>query len=221
MPLSKQHKQQTHERILRTAARAFRASGVDGVSIPDLMRQAGLTHGGFYAHFASKDALVAEACAQGIQDSGEQLFAAAEQAPTGEQARTIVNWYLSRSHRDTPETGCVIAALAGDITREPVEVRHAFTEALQRYVARLAALLPEEPGADTTEREDAALVLLSGMAGALLLARAVDEPALSDRILRAARHYYRATFGAANVSASQDTEQESEPRTETGETNEA
>jgi TetR/AcrR family transcriptional repressor of nem operon len=96
----------------------------------------------------------------------------------------------------------VIAALAGDIAREPVEVRHAFTGAVQGYLARLAAYMPGEADPDEKQREDAAMVLLSGMAGALLMARAVDDPALSDRILRAARHYYRGAFGDAAAQES-------------------
>jgi len=199
MPLSKEHKRQTRERIVRAAARAFRAEGVDGARIADLMRQAGLTHGGFYAHFPSKDALVAEACAAGLTESGAALYDAADAAPPGEGLRLIVRGYLSRTHRDHPETGCVIATLGPEIAREPAEVRHAFTAALKDDAARLASHLAShlsaEPGAGGVARDDAAYVLLAGMAGAMLMARAVDDPVLSDRILLAARRLYTHSFG--------------------------
>lgn len=193
MPYSKQHKQETHERILRAAGRALREAGVDGVAIGELMARAGLTHGGFYAHFPSKDALVAEACARGMAESGEQLFAvatkAAAQSP-GEGVHAFVDGYLSARHRDAPATGCMLPALAADVARSPGEVRTAFTTGIEAYLDRLATLLA--PG---SSRDDA-LVLLSGVVGAMLLARAVDDEQLSDRILAAARDFYTAAFAA-------------------------
>jgi TetR/AcrR family transcriptional repressor of nem operon len=223
MPRSKAHKQQTRERIVRTAARAFRAAGVNGIGVAELMQQAGLTHGGFYAHFRSKDALVAEACAQGLAESSEQLFAAADEAPPGEGLRAIIHGYLSRSHRDRSDTGCMLAALAPDIAREPPEVRHSFTQALQRYVGRLARYLPERPAraiappnapeefgeeVDNEEREERALLLLSSLVGAMALARAVDDPALSDQLLVAARRFSLQTFGeGVGTDATEETEE--------------
>jgi TetR/AcrR family transcriptional regulator, transcriptional repressor for nem operon len=197
MPLSKEHKQQTRERIVRTAARVFRAEGVHGIGIADLMKQAGLTHGGFYAHFPSKDALVAESCAQGMTESSEQLFAQADAAPPSERLRAIIRGYLSRSHRDTPDTGCVIAALATDVAREPLPVRSAFTQALTQYARRLTRYFPRRPDEATAhpdEPDERALLLLSGMVGALLMARAVDDPNLSDHILLAARRFYMRAY---------------------------
>lgn len=208
MPLSKEHKRQTRERIVRTAARAFRAGGVERTGIADLMGQAGLTHGGFYAHFPNKDALVAEACAAGLTESGAALYDAADAAPTGEGLRTIIRGYLSRTHRDHPETGCVIATLGPEIAREPAEVRHAFTEALRGDVARLVSHIPAGPGGGDAAGDDAAYVLLAGMAGAMLMARAVDDPALSDRILLAARRFFMQSFGEGGGANAASTPEE-------------
>ena len=197
MRYSQEHKQQTHQRVISAAARAFRAQGVANVSIPTLMRQVGLTHGGFYAHFESKDALVAAACASGQGETVKQLFRAAETAAPGKELQAILDTYLSPTHRDDPASGCSVPALAAEIAREPAEVRHAFTQSIRALLDRLKPLMPESGPAATDEPIDAALALLSGMAGAVLLARAVDDPALSDRILDAARAFYSHAFTAA------------------------
>ena len=194
MPYSKAHKAQTRARIVAAAARAFRAEGIGNVAIPALMRDAGLTHGGFYAHFANKEALVAEACARGLSESSQAILAEAESQPPDEALRLVIRAYLSRGHRDHPETGCSIAALGTEIAREPEEVRATFAVALRDYARRIAAYLP---GTDEAEREEAALVLLSGMAGTLMVARALDDRAESDRLLLAARRFYMAALGIA------------------------
>jgi TetR/AcrR family transcriptional repressor of nem operon len=187
MPYTKQHKQRTRERIVTAAAHAFRAEGVHGVAIPTVMREAGLTHGGFYAHFASKDALVAAACAQGFLQSGDGLLAVASKAAPEDQLGVIVRGYLSTAHRDAPQTGCVIPTVGPEIARAPEEVRRAFTDALEDYLARLE---PFMSAATSAERREQATILLSGMAGAVLLSRMVSDQALSDMILRQARHFY-------------------------------
>lgn len=192
MPYSKAHKARTRARIVAAAARAFRAEGIGKVAIPALMRDAGLTHGGFYAHFASKDALVAEACARGLSESSEAILAAADAKPPDEALRLIIRAYLSRGHRDNPDTGCAIAALGAEIAREPDGVRTAFADALHDYARRIAAYLP--PDASEEEREEAALVLLSGMAGTLMVARALEREQ-SDRLLLAARRFYMDALG--------------------------
>lgn len=194
MPYTKEHKERTRRRIVEEAARAFRSRGVAGIAIPDLMRRAGLTHGGFYAHFESKDALVAEACAEGFTEAAEELMAqtVAEVAP-GEEMRAIIRAYLSRSHRDEPESGCMVPALAAEMAHERPAVRHAFTEALKTYFGKLASYLPAAASASEAPSDDA-MVLLSGMMGALVMARAVDDPAFSDRILKVARTFYMRSF---------------------------
>ncbi len=187
MRYTKGHKQRTRRQILEAATRAFRAKGLRGISIPQLMGQVDLTHGGFYAHFNSKEDLIAEACAQGLIKSAERLMASLGKASPGATLRTIVNAYLSPEHRDNPAGGCVIPSLAGELCRESDEVRRAFTQALEQYVAQLARLIPTS---STWASDDAVLALVAGMAGGILLARAVDDPTLSGRILRACRKFY-------------------------------
>ena len=198
MRYAKEHKERRRQQILEVAAPAFRAEGVAGVGIGELMGRLGLTHGGFYAHFASKDDLVAAACARGLAESAERLQATVAGTPPGEELTAVIRSYLSRRHRDTPADGCPMPALAGDVARQPPAVRHAFTGALADYLDRLAALLPDRPGADP---RDDALVLAAGLAGAVLLARAVDDPVLSDRLLRAARAFYTDAFVAGDTTA--------------------
>ncbi len=140
---SKAEKERTRQRVVEAASQAFRANGVAGTSIPALMERVGLTHGTFYAHFASKEALVAEAYARGLNETVDNLLQRAESAPPGHELSAVINRYLSMEHRDDPAGGCVLPALAGEVRREPAEVRHVFTEELRRYFDRLAPLLPD------------------------------------------------------------------------------
>jgi TetR/AcrR family transcriptional repressor of nem operon len=185
------HKEKTREQIVTAAARAFREQGVAGVSVPELMGRAGLTHGGFYAHFRNKDHLVAEACRCAMKESSAQLTRTARQAPPGERLAAFIHAYASAAHRDEPGGGCVLPVLAAEVSRhEAPEVRAAFTESFNDSIATLAAALPEEGG----DRTDRALALMSGLAGAVMLSRAVDDSALSDRILQSARDVFTAAF---------------------------
>lgn len=185
MRYPKDHKDKTHRRIVDTAARAFRAHGLDGVGVADLMAEAGLTHGGFYAHFASKDALIAEACRQALDATIETLDFRARGAPPGEGLRAVARTYLSRSHRDDAARGCILASLAGDIARAAPETRHAVTETLGRLVAVIAGQIPGGDAARTRR----ALAVAASLVGAMALARAVDDSALSDAILEATRAF--------------------------------
>ena len=186
------HKEKTREQIVSAAARAFREEGVAGVSVPDLMGRAGLTHGGFYAHFRNKDQLVAEACRCALRESSARLIATARKAPPGERLAAFIHAYASPAHRDDPGVGCVLPALAAELGRHDApEVRAAFTESFGESIATLARALPEDAGANRTDR---ALALMSGLAGAVMLARAVDDPALSDRILQASADVFTAAF---------------------------
>lgn len=196
----KEHKEQTRRRIVEAASRAYREDGVSGVGIGELMQSIGLTHGGFYAHFPSKEALVAEACEQVRSTLAAQFFAEAEETGGAEGLRHVLRGYLSRRHRDDPGAGCLMPALAADAARSGPEVRASFTRSLRGLLAGIARLLPggrrraEEPLADGEALPDEALVLVSGMVGAVLLSRAVDDPELSDRILLAARRFYSERF---------------------------
>lgn len=200
MPYSKAHKARTRARIIESASRSFREHGVEGVAIADLMRDAGLTHGGFYAHFPSKESLVAEATASGLADSQREFLAGAAEACPEAPLREIIRRYVSRHHRDHPAEGCVMPALASEIAREPDEVRHAFTTSVERLIAGIAAYCP---GETPEARGDAALALTAGMVGAVALSRAVDDPAFSDRILLATRRFYTDTVAAGALGASQ------------------
>jgi AcrR family transcriptional regulator len=172
------HKEAVHERIVRAAARALRRNGISGVGIPALMKDAGLTHGGFYAHFRDRDALVAEAIRSAAGDS----------ALGGEHAlREALGRYLSLGHVENPEKGCVIAALAAESPRQAKPVRRAFAEVVRSFLRAVEAKLRPTAAPEGSEPSDEALRLASTMVGAVVLARAVDDRALAEKILQAAR----------------------------------
>lgn len=191
MKRSRQEKEQTHQRIVENAAQQIRAEGVNGIGIADLMGQAGLTHGGFYAHFRNKDVLLAEICHTGTAETLEKLSQAVDQAPAGAELSALVTRYLSIAHRNDPSHGCVMPSLAADLARRPEEVRSAFTEGYEELLQLIVSVLPV--GTDEN-RYDAAMALFSGMVGALLLARTVNDPALSERILHTTRDFLIQTF---------------------------
>jgi TetR/AcrR family transcriptional repressor of nem operon len=178
-------KQETHARIVRVAAAAIRRRGYDGASVADVMKQAGLTHGGFYAHFASRDAMLAEALGHGAAQSRQTLSLAAPPSDAGLDA--IVGAYLSQRHVDAPELGCTLAALGSETHRQSEKVRRVAT----RGVKELADLIARQLPARGRGREDA-LAVLSCLVGALVIARAVDDPALSRGVRKAARRFIRA-----------------------------
>jgi len=184
----KEQKAQTREQIVVAASQAFRAEGIADVSIPALMGRLGLTHGGFYAHFPNKDALVAEACARPLVNRSREL---ANLPSDGASLQGVIGAYLSPQKRDNPADSCPLPSLAGEMSRAVPEVRHSFTEALKGYLDRIAALLPAEVAA---RGEDQELALVANMVGAVLLARAVDDPELSDRILAACREFAMGAF---------------------------
>jgi len=178
MRYSKDHKQETRDRIIRTAAKRFREDGVEAVGVAALMADAGLTHGGFYAHFPSKEALVAAACAEGFGESRDRLRKTIERHPPGERLAALAESYLSQSHRDHPGQGCIAAAIAPEIARHPAETRAEFTRGLHGLLELAAAAL-EADGGDPAAAPQA----VAAMVGALTLARATADEALSDRFL--------------------------------------
>src|SRR6185312_5435219 len=173
MRRTKQAKSETHERIVAAATRRFRAGGIAGVGVADVMGEAGLTHGGFYAHFASKDALVAEACGVGLAQSRERLIRKIQREPAERQLAAYIDIYLGAEHRDHPEAGCVMPTLSGEVARSSGEVRAAFTQAYTDYRDALASLLADTDNAGNrggaSEASDEAMVLLAGLAGTMLL----------------------------------------------------
>jgi TetR/AcrR family transcriptional repressor of nem operon len=181
MRVSREQASQNRERVLDVAARLFREKGFDGIGVADLMKTAGLTHGGFYGQFASKEELMAQACERGFVRAEQVWEQVAAQAPDAPMA-TVMRTYLSPQHRDNPGEGCVLAALGADVARQGPALRHAVTEGMRRMVSQFAALMPGRSKAVQRER---ALVAYASMVGALVLARAVDDEALSQEIMDA------------------------------------
>ena len=167
------------EKILEVAGTLFRERGYDGIGVADIMKRAGLTHGGFYGHFPSKDDLAAEITSRVLGREGWLERLTGKRRPT---MADVVRNYLSPRHRDDPGHGCLLAALGSDVVRQPPSVRHAFTDGLRKRVDIVRDLLP---GRSAAGRRQDAIAVIAGLVGALLLARAVDDPKLSDEILEA------------------------------------
>lgn len=182
-------KQLTHDRILDTAARAMRSSGFYGVGVADVMKQAGLTHGGFYAHFPSRDALLVEALDRAGGHSRERLqrSIAAGEARGASRFRALVESYLSDRHLKSPESGCPVAALASEMPRQSDEVRRAAAARVKSLLAFVGETLPAGRGQD-------AAVVASQLVGALQLARALGDNAQGRAHLAAVRGQLLAQF---------------------------
>jgi TetR/AcrR family transcriptional regulator, transcriptional repressor for nem operon len=189
MPNTKAHaraaaKEATHERIVSVAARAIRRSGYDGTGVADIMKEAGLTHGAFYAHFASREAMLAEAVGRACAESAANAALAAAGAASGEKAlAALLGAYLSRAHVEHVDAGCPLAALGSETSRQSPEVRRVTTRHVKEMIDLVARQSPQWGQADAHEH---ALVTVATMLGALLLARAVDDPALSESVRAAA-----------------------------------
>jgi TetR/AcrR family transcriptional repressor of nem operon len=190
MRYSTQHKAQTHDRLVKTAAKQFRRRGLQGIGIAKLMGGMGLTHGGFYAHFDNKNELVAAAATTIFKEAVTQIEASAAAAPKGRELAAIISGYLSTGHRDTTQ-GCLLPSLAGEMTRQPQTVRKAFTHAFEEYANAVSKYLP---GPGDEERRNQAQLLFSGMAGTMMVARAVSDRQLSDTLLAQGREFYMSVF---------------------------
>lgn len=191
MSTSASRKEVTHDRIVRTAARIIRHKGYDGMGVADIMKEAGLTHGGFYAHFPSRTALLAEAADQAGAESLERLGKVAAGAPAGQALQVLVDAYLADANATVPDWGgCTMAALGSDTARQDPEVRRAFTRRTKEFIDLVARQLPGwgQPG-----QHEQAMATLSCMVGALILSRAVDEPELGRAIREAARAHLHNT----------------------------
>jgi TetR/AcrR family transcriptional repressor of nem operon len=176
---SQADKAASHDRIVTAAAARIRRDGIDGVSVNELMSEAGLTHGGFYRHFASRDDLVAEAVEHALAQGSRPADAAARTGGTRALA-AVIDGYLSETHRDHPESGCAVAALPGDVARSTPRARQAYSRQVRRYIDLLVNLIPATDPADG-RRE--AVLTLAALVGAVSMARAVDDPALSGELL--------------------------------------
>ena len=173
----------SHERIVSAAARAIRRSGYDGTGVADIMKEAGLTHGAFYAHFESREAMLAEAASRACADTAALAADAVAKAPPEQALRTMVGAYLSPEHLKQIELGCPVAALGSETPRQAPEVRRVTTRHIKAMVDLVARQSPDWGQSAAHER---ALVTVATMVGTLLLARVVDEPALSDALCGAA-----------------------------------
>ena len=181
MKVSREQAAENRERVLGVAAQLFRERGFDGVGLADIMKAAGLTHGGFYGQFASKEDLMAQASARAFAGGvawWSRLAAAAPEQPLD----AVTSRFLSTAHRDQPGQGCWVAALGSEVARQAGPVRHALTEGITDMVDLLAQWMP---GRFKAAKREKALALYAGMVGALVLARAVDDAALSEEILQA------------------------------------
>jgi len=183
---SRDEKRASHERIVEIASRRLREAGTDGPGVADIMRAAGLTHGGFYKHFGSRDELVAEAVAHAFAESGAAIDEVV--ADADDPLARFVDWYASARHCANPGDGCAIVALGADAARAGDEVRRAYTAQVEAYLGRLADLIG---AADEAEGRREAAVALSALVGAVLVARAVDDPALADELLADVRSFVR------------------------------
>ena len=176
-------KEASHERIVAAAARAIRRSGYDGTGVADIMKEAGLTHGAFYAHFPSREAMLAEAAGRACAESAAVAAEVVAGADPEKALESMFRAYLSKEHLEQIERGCPLAALGSETPRQAPEVRRAATRHIKAMIDLVARQSPDWGQAEAHEQ---ALVTIATMVGALLLARAVDEPALSDRLREAA-----------------------------------
>jgi len=179
MRKSRQEAAETRQRIVETAAEEFRRKGTAGAGLSDLMAAAGLTHGGFYRHFESKDQLLAEAAAAAIQSLDVKLADTIGKKKGARARKAIVDLYLSRDHRDDPATGCLFGALGSELARADDATRATATAGLKNFVSLLADTFE----GDRAEAERRAIVMVSTLVGALTLSRIVDSDKLSAAIL--------------------------------------
>ncbi|ARQ02192.1 TetR/AcrR family transcriptional regulator [Pseudorhodoplanes sinuspersici] len=179
MKVSREQAEKNRRRIVEVAGEMFREHGFDGIGLADLMKKAGLTHGGFYGHFKSKEALAAEASARALSKSCDKLAAVAD-AASGDALAALVGSYLSDRHRKEIGKGCAFVALGADAARHGKPLRSAFAKGVDDYLAVLSDIVP---GRTKAEKRKKAMTTLSGMVGALVLARAVDDENLAKEIL--------------------------------------
>ena len=185
-PPARSRKEVTHERIVETAARAIRRSGYGGTGVADIMKEAGLTHGGFYAHFDSREGMLAEAADRAGADTVAFLTRVAAAATPKKALEAMLSAYLSKGHVEGRESGCAVAALGSEMPRQAPKVRRAATRRIKEMIDLVARQSPDwgQPGG-----HERALVTVATAVGALVLARAVDDPKLSDALREAALNH--------------------------------
>ena len=186
-----EHKARTHGRIVKSASRQLKKMGLNGPAVASLMKASGLTHGGFYKHFSSRDDLVAEAVAESLQELTDTLIDAAKQSGSNEGWKAMIKTYLSIERCDRPEIGCPIAALAPDIARTPSAMKQPISAAILKF---RATLIPFMPGRTENEKSSNFLRIITSMIGAIAIARTMPEQAVRQRILDSVRDSLLASF---------------------------
>lgn len=184
MRYSKEHKLETHARIVKKASVRLRERGAHGIGVADLMKDAGLTHGGFYAHFDSREALVVEAFGYAMDRSIERWRQLAGQAAPQQRLAAIVEAYLSPQHRDNPGHGCAVPALGAEIARESPKTRKAFAAKLDQMITMMAEQFSVDGGKSARQQ---AMAALATMMGTLIMARVAGSGELSEELLNAGR----------------------------------
>jgi TetR/AcrR family transcriptional repressor of nem operon len=184
MRYSREHKQETHDRIVKKASVRLREKGAHGIGVADLMKEAGLTHGGFYAHFDSREALVIEAFAYAMDRSMEHWRKITDEVSPEKRLALVAESYLSTIHRDNPGHGCSIPSLGAEIARESPKTRKAFAGKLDEMIEMMADYMPNMPRKAARKQ---AIATLATMAGTMLLARIAGSSELSDEVLKAGR----------------------------------
>jgi len=209
MRRSREDAAETRRRIVETASRLFRLRGIASVSVADIMGALGLTIGGFYRHFESKEALVIEAIEAASEETASR-YAKRAGAVAEAPVSTVLDGYLSRAHRDHAEVGCPVAALCSEVAHEGLPTRKAFTKSVQRLLESVARLAP----GDSKDARDRRLQAVASMVGAVVLSRATSDEALADDLLRVVRRGLvpQSRSTAANARRRQRASRRSPPR---------
>ena len=186
-----EHKVEVHRKILKDASRRVRAEGITGAAVSSVMRDAGLTHGGFYKHFGSKDELLTESLSDAFQEMADRLTQVAEKSQPGTAWKAIVKAYLSPEHCNHAESGCPLAALAPELARADPAMKAPIRGELIKYKNRM---LPLMPGRRVADKERAFFAIFSTMIGAVAIARILPDQAARARVLASARDFLLSSF---------------------------
>ena len=191
MRYSPEHKAETHRKIVQDASRRIRGEGITGAAVAAVMRDAGMTHGGFYKHFKSKDELLVESVGAAFEEIGDRLAEAGAQSKPGKAWKAIVKTYLSLEFCDRIEHGCPLPALAPELARADTAIRPQIFEELKKYRDRM---IPFMPGERMEDKESAFFCIFSTMAGAIEIARMLPKPAMREKVLGSAREFLLRSF---------------------------
>jgi TetR/AcrR family transcriptional repressor of nem operon len=186
-----EHKGEIHQKIVKDASRRVRSEGLTGAAVSAVMRDTGLTHGGFYKHFGSKDQLVMESLSEAFGEMADRLAQAGEQSQPGTAWKAIVKAYLSPEHCDNAECGCPLAALAPELARSDATMKAQILGDMTKYKNRM---LPFMPGRRTADKERAFFAIFSTMVGTIEMARVLPEPAMRAKVLATARDFLLRSF---------------------------